>query len=259
MFRASSPFIVVLAGSAVLLAGCGARTAPAEAPTGESQVDAGYLAPPAVTDVAVEGGQLTIAGTAAPLARLRLATPAGEVVTTAADASGQWRLSAPARPQAALYGLSETQGGRTVQAEGYVLVTQAGTGLLLRAGGGAARLGRSAAQGITAVDFDREGAAVVSGRARPGVSLSAWVDGRRVAEGRADEAGGFSLSLNEPLRPGAHDVKVFGDSIDSRVAFSADQAQPLVGGPFRVAPTPGGLRVDWITPGGGVQSTIVAS
>ncbi|WP_304168599.1 hypothetical protein [Phenylobacterium aquaticum] len=254
-----APIVAVLSGACALLAACGARPTPSAVPASESQVGAGYLTPPAVSDIVLAGGQMLMSGTAAPLARVRLATPTGETSLATADAAGLWRLSAPAQPSTALYGLSQTAGDRTVQAEGYVMVTPSGAGFLLRAGAGAVRLGRPPQQGITAVDFDREGATVISGRAPAGASLSAWVDGRRAAEARADATGAFSLSLNAPLRPGGHDVKVFGDSVDSRIAFSAAQAQPLVSGPFRVEPTPGGVRVDWITPGGGVQSTVVAA
>jgi hypothetical protein len=259
VFRVRAPLVAVLSGAGWMLAACGPQPAQSSAPASETETHAAYLTPPAVTDITLAAGRMEISGTAAANARVRLATPTGETSLATADAGGLWRLSVPAQPQAALYGLSQSLAGQTVQAEGYVMVTPAGAGYLLRAGAGAVRLGRSATQGITAVDFDREGAAVVSGRAPAGTGLSAWVDGRRAAEGRADQAGAFSLSLNAPLRDGGHDVKVFGESIDSRIAFSAAQAQPLVGGPFRVVPTPGGVRVDWITPGGGVQSTVVAA
>lgn len=259
MFHVCAPLVAVLSGAGCLLAACGPQPAPSTAAASDTEAHAAYLTPPAVTEITLVEGRMQISGTAAANARVRLATPTGETSLATANAAGLWRLSAPAQPQAALYGLSQSLSGQTVQAEGYVMVTPAGAGYLLRAGAGAVRLGRPVAQGITAVDFDREGAAVVSGRAPAGTSLSAWVDGRRAAEGRADQAGAFSLSLNAPLRDGGHDVKVFGESIDSRISFSAAQAQPLVGGPFRVAPTPGGVRVDWITPGGGVQSTVVAA
>lgn len=258
MFRPRSSIIALLSGVCALLAGCGPRPAPSAAPASETETHAAYLTPPAVTDIVLIGGQMLMSGTAAAHARVRLATPTGETNLATANGAGLWRLAAPAQTRTALYGLSQSLGDQTVQAEGYVMVTPAGAGFLLRAGAGAVRLGRPVQQGVTAVDFDREGAAVVSGRAPAGASLSAWVDGRRAAEGRADETGAFSLSLNAPLRDGSHDVKVFGESIDSRITFSATQAQPLVGGPFRAAPTAGGVRVDWITPGGGVQSTVAA-
>jgi len=41
------------------------------------------------------------------------------------------------------------------------------------------------------------------------------------------------------------------------VAFQVTPAAPLVDGPLRSQLTSAGLRVDWMTPGGGVQSTIL--
>jgi hypothetical protein len=34
-------------------------------------------------------------------------------------------------------------------------------------------------------------------------------------------------------------------------------AAPLVGGPYRATATPVGWRIDWITPGGGQQTTLL--
>lgn len=242
-----------------LLAACGRTTTPKAADAGAPEaVPAGYVAPPRITDITAANGQIEVAGQAAPRSTVRLATPAGQESLIKADGQGVWRLTAPTGSGPGLYGLSSRRGDRVVQAEGYVLITPSGQGWLLRAGTGALRLGQDAGPGVTAVDFDRQGAAVVSGRAAPQGGVSAWIDGRRVAEGRADETGEVSLSLSEPLGPGSHDVKLFGDGLDSRLRFSADAAAPLTAGPFRIQGSPGGLRVDWMTPGGGVQSTILA-
>lgn len=251
--------LIVLATTAALLGGCGRAAAPKAAGAAASEAEAaGYLEPPAISQVSAADGRVQVSGRATPRAKVRLATPNGEEVLTRADAAGAWRIILPASAGPSLHGLSSSRGERTVQAEGYVLISPAGQGWLLRAGSGAVRLGAGAGPGVTSVDFDRQGAAVISGRAAPRGGVSAWVDGRRVAEGRADETGQVTLPLTEPLGPGAHDVKLFGENLDSRLRFDAGAAAPLTTGPFRIQASPGGLRVDWMTPGGGVQSTILA-
>ena len=55
----------------------------------------------------------------------------------------------------------------------------------------------------------------------------------------------------------APQIDVFGDATENPVEVDATPAPALASGPFRAAAAAGGLRVDWMTPGGGVQSTIL--
>jgi hypothetical protein len=59
------------------------------------------------------------------------------------------------------------------------------------------------------------------------------------------------------MRAGAPVVHVFGDGFSDQVAAQVTPASPLATGPLRSQLTPAGLRVDWMTPGGGVQSTLL--
>lgn len=216
------------------------------------------MTPPQVTGLQPSGGQVLLVGDGAPGATVRLATPKGDSTEAKVDATGHWRLGAPARPEAAIYGLSQTVSGRTVQSQGYLLITPDGRGVLLRAGAGAVVLGDEPAAGLTAFDVDRDGGAVVSGRGPAGGAVSARVDGHKLGEGRIDPDGRFALPLSGPVAPGGHSLKVFGDSIDASLVFDASPAAPLTDGPFRATAVPAGLRIDWMTPGGGVQTTLVA-
>jgi len=221
--------------------------------------DAGYTSPPQITGVQPSGGRVAVTGKAAPGATVRLATPQGGITDAVAGPQGIWKLTTPMTPQGGLYALSQRAGGRVIQAEGYLLVTPRGDGALLRAGAGAIRLGPQVpAAGVTALDFDRAGAAVISGRGPAGGAISARLDGRKVGESRIDPQGRFAIALLAPLEPGPHSLKVFGDSVDASLNVDASRAVPLTGGPIRATPTGAGLRVDWMTPGGGVQSTVLA-
>lgn len=253
MFRVLIPIIAVL-----LLAGCGAEPPLAPtAPRKASAIVAGYATPPMVSRVEVTAAGLALSGSALAGAPIRLASPDGTAAAAKADAAGAWRLIVPAASAPRLFGLSTTQGGRTVQAEGYLLLTPQGRGYLLRAGAGALRLGASAALAITAFDFDREGAAVVSGAAPAGAAVTVRADGRQSADGRASPEGRFAISLAQPLAPGTHSIKIFNDGLENSATIDTSPASSLVDGPFRSSRTPAGLRVDWMTPGGGVQSTVI--
>ena len=254
--------VLVVAGgasAALLLSACGGGTSGPDAAPKPEAADAGYSAPPEITGVQPGGGRVMLTGKAVPGSTVRLATPQGGAMEATADAQGGWRLTAAATPQGGLYALSERLGGHAVQAEGYVLVTPRGDGALLRAGAGAIRLGpKLPLAGVTAVDFDRAGAAVVSGRGPAGGAISARLDGRKVGESRIDPQGRFAIALLTTLGPGSHSIKVFGESVDASVTVDASPAAPLTSGPIRATATSGGLRVDWMTPGGGVQSTVLA-
>jgi hypothetical protein len=66
------------------------------------------------------------------------------------------------------------------------------------------------------------------------------------------------LALNEPLRPGSHVLAATASKgAHADATLTVSPADPLAGGPFRATPAAGGWRVDWLTPGGGVQSTVL--
>jgi hypothetical protein len=239
---------------AVALAGCGRKATPGEQAAASQAL---YLAPPEVTSVTRQGDTLTVSGHATAGARVRLATPAGAASELTADDKGRWTLVMPAAAEPRIYGLSMTGAGRQVQGQGYLLTAPGGVAALLRAGAGAIRLDPQPTAQIGAVDFDRDGEAVVSGSAPIDAALSVQVDGRQALDGRADDAGRYSLALPKELAAGAHRIEVLGDGFDSVVTVEIAGPQPLVGGPLRSQLTTGGVRIDWLTPGGGVQSTLL--
>ena len=254
MIRVPIPIV-----AALLLTACGAEAprvpiAPKKEPAAQA---AGYAIPAMVTRVEAGPAGLTLTGSAPAGAPVRLASPDGAAMAAKADDKGVWRLIVPAATQPRLFGLSSTQGARTVQAQGYLLLTPDGRGYLLRSGAGAVRVGPVAGLAITTFDFDREGAAVVSGAAPASATITVRADGRQSADGRADAAGRFAISLSQPLAAGAHAIKIFSDGAENSATIDTSPAASLVDGPFRSSTTPAGLRVDWMTPGGGVQSTVI--
>jgi hypothetical protein len=52
-------------------------------------------------------------------------------------------------------------------------------------------------------------------------------------------------------------VQLFGDGFSDQAVVEVSPAAPLAEGPLRSQLTSAGLRVDWMTPGGGEQSTLL--
>lgn len=246
------------------MAGCGrggSFPARSSAPvTGSAEIDPGYRAPPELSAAQrAADGVVTLSGRAPASSRVRLASPMGAVVETAADGSGAWRAVLGPVSEPALYGLSAEAEGRKVQAEGYVAVLPGPPGVaLLRAGAGAQPLEPlGSALRITAVDFDGDGAAVVSGQARPGSALRVLVDGAGPVNGAAGGEGRFSLTLPNPLAPGVRRIQVLSPTGSAATQVRVAPAKAFFDVPYRAAREGSGWRIDWITPGGGAQSTVL--
>lgn len=248
--------IIAAAVASCALAAC-SQPAPQAAPKAQAKSADAYLAPPRVTAAALAGDSVRLSGEAPAGARVRLASPAGQALFVGADANGRWTVVLPSVGTARILGISAEAGARIVQGQGYLLVTSAGQAALLRAGAGAVRLDRLPAVAIGAVDFDGEGGAVVSGQAPANANVSVRLDGIQTADGRADATGRFSISLPEPVRAGQHALEVAGDGFAARASVAFSDAAPLTTGPFRSEAVGAGLRADWMTPGGGLQSTVI--
>lgn len=241
------------------LAACQPPAAPGPKAAAKEVEDAGrtYHRSPAVSGVRLEAGRPVVIGRAAADAEVRLAAPSGAEARARASQTGDWSLQLPVLAGPAIFGLSAETGGRRLQGEGYLLVTPQGEAALLRAGAGALRLDGLPPGRIGAIDYDAGGQAVVSGTAPAGLTTALYLDRKRVAEGRADAADRFSIALPQPLGEGAHRIEAAGVRFTAVVAFERSAAAPLTGGPLQASLAPGGLRVDWLTPGGGVQTTLL--
>ncbi|HLZ77249.1 carboxypeptidase-like regulatory domain-containing protein [Phenylobacterium sp.] len=240
------------------LAACSAKP-PSAAADGAEAAAQDYLSPPKVDTVRAGEGGVTLAGTAPVGGKVRLATPTGQAMFSTVDAQGRWAIALPPAAEPRIFGVSASAGGRQTQAEGYLLVTPAGQAALLRAGASAMRLDPVARPGLRSVDFDRGGGVEVAAQVSPGATVILHLDGRQADERRADANGRYEVSLGSPtpIRPGPHQIEVRGDGFADQVSVKVAPAQPLAQGPLRSQLTPAGPRVDWMTPGGGVQSTLL--
>ena len=250
--------------AAGLLAACGRggdwRTP--QAPADESaQGQIGYTPPPRFTSSQrLADGQIELGGLADSNVSIRLASPDGTTYAAVTDGRGLFTLSVPAAAAVRLFGLSEDVAGRIIQGEGYLAVLPAPgrPAVLLRGGGGAHAPGASSdLPQVAAVDFDAGGGAVVSGVAHPGSALRLTLDGQSGGEARADAQGRFSFALAAMLKPGDHELTIQSPGGQANAKFSVSPAGPISGLPFRGQREAGDWRIDWLTPAGGQQTTLI--
>ena len=223
----------------------------------------GYVAPPRFTAAArLSDGETEIVGRADANSHVRLSTPDGATFDAVTDSRGAFSLAVPAAKTVRLFGLSEDKDARRVQGEGYLAVmpSPGRPAVMLRAGVGAQAPGPPPALArITAVDFDAGGTGVASGLARPGTVLKLFLDGAARADGevRADGQGRFSFALATALKPGDHDLLIQFSGGEDHVRFNVSPSEPISGLPFRAERQTGDWRIDWLTPGGGEQTTLI--
>jgi len=222
----------------VALYGCG-RDAPvgstAEATVAPAVEESGYLTPPLILGAQrTADGSVVLSGRSGPQVRVRLSTPP---------------------PISTAYGATAGEGGEW--SVGYVatLPRPGPAGVLLRAGGGAAVLVKPGVLKIAAVDYDSSGSALVSGLARPGASARLAIDGAAAGEARVNDHGRFSISLSAGLQPGDHVAVVQCADQSVSVKFTVGHPGPISGLPYHGERTSAGWRIDWLTPGGGEQTT----
>lgn len=218
---------------------------------------AGYLAPPRILAVRAARGGVALAGLAAPGARVRLGEPNGQLRYATADASGLWTIVVPPASGVRLFGLAMVVAGRTVQAEGYLALAPDGRAAQIRAGGGTLVLAPPSRRPlILALDFDGDGAAMVSGVGTVDAEVGLRLDRTAAGGSTVDRQGRFSFALSRPMSAASHELEISGEGGEDVVAVATGRPGPLEQ-PFRAERLAGAWRIDWMTPGGGVQTTLL--
>jgi hypothetical protein len=76
-------------------------------------------------------------------------------------------------------------------------------------------------------------------------------------EAPAGADGRFSLTLPKALPPGSHHIRALTAKAAADAAMTITAIAPLTEGPYRITPSDAAWRVDWITPGAGLQTTML--
>jgi hypothetical protein len=208
----------------------------------------------------METGGVALAGKTDPEARIRLQSPDGSAYGVTAGPDGTWNLATPQALGVRLLGVAEVVGSRAVQSVGYLAVLPAPgqPAVLLRAGAGSQTLApATSAPWISAIDFDPGGGAVVSGVGRPGVPVHVTLDGATAGEARPDAAGRFSVMPAFVLKSGLHRADVQSAVGQGHANFAFSPAAQIAGTPFIGQRQAEDWRIDWLTPAGAPQTTLV--
>ena len=246
----TAAFASLVLALAATLAGC----APERGETPDAaQVDA-WAEGPRIQSVQPDAGGWVIIGRAPPGDRVRAASSTGQTYGVNAAGDGRFHLAVPSG--LALFELSSGAGEGASPVDGWLLLGANGAApAIVQAGAGARVLAEG--RGLKAVDFDSSGGVSLSGRAAPGARVDIEVDGRIGAAGIADGEGRFDIKLPRPLSQQSHTFRARWEGGADR-AHTVTLGSPRPEGLVSQAPHEGeGVRIDWATPGGGAQATVI--
>jgi hypothetical protein len=238
------------------LAGCAPAPAErADAPDRDLRGRDYHTAPELLGAARDKDGAVVLYGSASPGAKVQLASRLGGAEYAAADRLGVWRIRLPPSGSPRLFGLSMADRGDVVHSTDFLFLGPDGDVARLKAGGGSQTLAPEAAS--PAIDYDNKWAATLSGAASPGETVTLRVDGVERGQAVADAAGRFTVPLAEPLSAGPHAFDLESQKGEVRFSAALEAPSPLTDAPFAAARRLDGWRIDWITPGGGEQTTMV--
>ena len=190
-------------------------------------------------------GDAVIAGRAAPGAEVTVREGETVIGQVQADQRGEWVLvpDKPLSPGTRVFSLeSKLQDQDPVKSESdVVLVVPEGDGsaaMALRvpnaAGGGGSGpttvlqspFSGTSSGGVSIgiIDYDENGKASASGRAKPGTRLNVYLDDKPAGTVQADNRGEWRLELTQPILPGEHRLRVDEAEAGGKVAGRAEYA-----------------------------------
>ena len=168
-------------------------------------------------------GTAVIAGRAEPGARITLLANGKSIASTRAGGNGDWTiiLNDPLEPGAMELTLTmEGQDGRVVRSDQVVVVSIPHNRskrplVVLGRPGGASQVLQSPDDDknsgplvLEAVDYDKAGGVVFSGRALPGSGVRVLANGHLLGQTRANEQGRWILQGIPPLEPGVYNLQI---------------------------------------------------
>lgn len=191
-------------------------------------------------------GDAVIAGRAAPGAEVTIREGDNVIGQVQADQRGEWVLvpDKPLPPGTRVFSLeSKLSDQEPLKSESEVVLVVpegggAGGALALRVpnpAGGAApgpstilqspfTGSSSGGVAIGIIDYDENGKASVSGRAKPRASLNVYLDDKLAGSIQADDKGEWHLALSLPIQPGEHRLRVDETGAEGKVAGRAEYA-----------------------------------
>ena len=230
---------------------------------------AGYARAPVVSTVTQNGPSgFVVTGQASPDGRVRFIYGPQRAMGVTADSKGRFRADLPSGPEGGLYDLliedkghdsSDDSASRLIHAEGRLFIPpgQAAMATLLRSGAPSKRLFNEN-EAMAVVDYDGAGALAVSGRVAVRTRVNIVIDGEIRATALSDARGDYAATAQ--IAPPAPDATTL--SLTVQTATDTRQRDIAISLPNRragdhITAVTDGWRVDWLLPGGGMQTTLV--
>jgi hypothetical protein len=250
---------VCAAGLSALMLVTGCKEKPKAVDALSAMEAAGYWRAPEITSVTQADSSLfVVTGETIPNARVRFGYSGKRAVGVTSDSKGRFRAELPTGPDGALYDLSTEDDGRSMHADGRLFIPAGAPekAVLMRAGAPSLSLFNEDTE-VAVIDYDRAGAVAIAGRVAPSTQIEVILNGEIRARTRSDDRGFYAATtqIDPPqekesantLSISAGGKETARNFIDSRVKTEGD----------RITRFADGWRVDWVLPGGGMQTTLV--
>ena len=220
---------------------------------------AGYWLAPEITGVDQTGSNIfVVTGQTIPNARVRFSYSGNRAVGVTSDSKGRFRAELPSGPNGGLFDLSTEDRGRSMHADGRLFIPAGAPdkAVLMRPGSPSLALFNDLAA-VAVIDYDRAGALAIAGRVAPTTSIEVILNGEIRARTTSNDRGFYTATTQiEPPVKAATDntLSVIAGGKESVRNFS-DSLITVDGD--RITRFEDGWRVDWVLPGGGMQTTLV--
>jgi nucleoid-associated protein YgaU len=219
-------------------------------PLESAKPQSGAPPPPSFDIVRVENGHAVIAGQATPGATVSVLDHGALVGQTTATPQGQWVLTPESTLTPGTHEFTLTEqlpDGSKVQSGGQlvmlvpeptkegaqrgalaVVIPKAGASKVLQTPGTPSQSG--ATVDLAVIDYDQAGRLVLSGHAKPGDLVQAYLDDQLIGKGAADEKGAWQLTPDKPIEPGTYRLRLdeldAGGQVVARIEVPFERAQP---------------------------------
>jgi len=239
------------------LAGCQEKPKATEATSALEA--AGYWRAPEITGVDQAGSNMfVVSGQTIPNARVRFSYSGQRAVGVTSDSKGRFRAELPSGLNGGLFDLSTEDSGRTMHADGRLFIPAGvpAKAVLMRPGAPSLSLFNDLTA-VAVIDYDQAGALAIAGRVAPTTAIEVVLNGEIRARTTSDDRGFYTATtqIDPPqdsetantlsvMAGGKENVRNFKDS---RIDGEGD----------RITRFEDGWRVDWVLPGGGMQTTLV--
>ena len=249
-------FVLLLSATACL-GGCQEKPKAAEATS--AMEAAGYWRAPEITGVDQAGSNMfVVTGQTIANARVRFGYSGRRAVGVTSDSKGKFRAELPSGPEGGLYDLSTEDGGRSMHADGRLFIPADAPekAVLMRPGAPSLALFNDIMP-VAVIDYDRAGALAIAGRVAPTTTIEVVLNGEIRARTISDDRG-FYTATTQIDPPGdtetANTLSVVAGGKESARNFADSRIKADSDSITRFAD---GWRVDWVLPGGGMQTTLV--